>query len=179
MRNLSEDIAIPSAIADLFQKGISKAADFQKFALDLYAIQAADALKTWKSMIPASSSWPGVFFFDTARMSLSTFIEIQKGLVDVLSQTSMAGAFIESEAASASQDNAEDIDDEHATEVASKVADKIAELMSSVPQSAAGQGKILMVAVQQNDALQNKEKPAKRADKRHSSPKKNLHQARQ
>jgi hypothetical protein len=74
-------LSIATDFTALFRQGMEKAAEFQKFAIDIYARQTTDALKVWKKTIPSSS--PGTFFFDAAGQSIGTFFDMQKGFVDL------------------------------------------------------------------------------------------------
>jgi hypothetical protein len=177
MKDFSEETkvpaySIPTAFADLFQKGMVKAADFQKLALDLYARQTADAIRAWKRMLPAKS-WLGILFFDAADYSLNTIVEVQRGLVDLLSQKSLAGTRQFQAAVPV-----EDLGGRDAAATASEVPDRITEHINRTQPSAAGQEKVLMVAMQRNAAAQTEVKSSKVADKRQSSAKKALRKGR-
>jgi hypothetical protein len=173
MKDFSEETrvlnyAIPGAFVDLVQKGIVKAADFQKFALDFYARQAADAIRAFKSMLPATS-WPGILFVDAADFSLNTIVEMQKGLVDLFSQNSLAGVGIQSETAKTD----EDLGGKEKA-IASQGADRVTELINSTKHS---EKKIFLAAMQQNDAMQNQTKSVK-SDKRQFPAKKVMRKGR-
>jgi hypothetical protein len=79
------------AFTGLFRKGFERFAEFQKYVLDLYADQAADMISAWKRFVPAVPVSGETFLYDLARQGIGYFVEVQKGMVDLVVRQSMIG----------------------------------------------------------------------------------------
>jgi hypothetical protein len=85
-----EDMAA-AAFTILFKKVFERAADFHKYVLDLYAGHTSDMISAWKRLLPSAPVPGEALFCDFARQGIGHFVEMQKGVVDLVVRQSMIG----------------------------------------------------------------------------------------
>lgn len=128
----------------LFQQGIERIADFNKFALDLYAHHTADVLNSWKRFFPAAPI-SGMFMLEAAGQGIESLVRMQKSMLDVLVKQSTAGIKVMQppatpaatvDLASESASDAADVlisqeQEQEDARIAARVVDRIAELVQN------------------------------------------------
>jgi hypothetical protein len=75
-----ESASEPADFANLFIKGVQRAADMQKKSLDVAAQQNAEAIESAKNASHAVPAAPAMF--DMARQAFERYIEAQKSVID-------------------------------------------------------------------------------------------------
>jgi len=80
--------SFPTGFATLFSNGLERAVEVSKKTLDLAAQHNAEVLENCKKAIKLTPSTPGAMFFDLAGQAFESYVEMQKGMMDLLLEQS-------------------------------------------------------------------------------------------
>jgi hypothetical protein len=80
------------SMTKLFTSGVGRLAEVQKKTLDIATQQNAEAVDFWKKTVKKMPGAPGLFLFELAGSGFERYVEIQKGLVDLMAEQSRAVA---------------------------------------------------------------------------------------
>src|SRR5215467_7783205 len=67
----------------LYKKNVERVAELHKKALEVAADQTAEVMDAWKKVFGVVPNTPGTFLFKLFGETLDTFIETEKGMIDL------------------------------------------------------------------------------------------------
>jgi hypothetical protein len=77
--------------AELYHNGVERLAELQKKSIDIFAMQATEAIGVWKKTVPAPAQG-GLAWMDLADQGIAKVAQAQKGMIDLAVQQSAQNA---------------------------------------------------------------------------------------
>jgi hypothetical protein len=86
----AEKAEVTETFLPLYKKNVERVAELQKKALEVAADQTTEVMEAWKKVFGVVPNTPGLFLFNLFGETLDSFIETEKGMIDLAIEQSEA-----------------------------------------------------------------------------------------